>query len=298
MKLALIAERSHRAIIEHCKEMSLGIIDESQAVIVENPLIEGSVGLPLINTCVGVQALLKNPNLMNRFLESHEFTGSHPASYLYGFMTPNGFGTLMEFSYDTRFMSGGVGPSVGMAKGTGLACSEDVRAAFQSLSGVEGTLAEFGYMGEVLIGVGADFSFCDIHFGHHTGAFSLYTELSKHAPQKTYELCLGGAEKPELHTDRISVCTLLSYPPFPYNMTSPTSIRAPLGSERHLFRFLIGNSEVAYAAACGNYLAEAKRRCRRTTENCSKYNTDLQFRVDYGVNDKFVLMGDKVKQWS
>lgn len=295
MKLGLIAENSHKAICEHTKTVVVGIDDMTEAVIVENPLTHVP-DIESINTCVAVRNLLTNADLERQFLEQLDIKPSTAVSFLYGFVGPKGFSDLLEVSYSTRFMSGDVGMSLGFVQGTGIPTDKEVRNAFPQISKIEKALVDIEYSGEIVLGCTSDYTICDIKYGHQTGMFALFTELSVLPPQANYEWCLGRGEKCTLHPEGISVCTLLSNSPFPAPAVQPTTLIAPVGAERHLYRLVFNSHEVAFVSTWGTSVMEAKRRTRRTIENCVSFNPFLQYRIDYGYKEKFVFSQERYKK--
>ena len=295
MKLGLIAETAAKAICEHTKHVVVGIDELTEGLIVENPkTYVPDIGC--VNTCLAVRNMLIQPQLQEMFLGELGITGGSPVSLLYGFVGPKGFSDLLEVAYGTRFMSGDVGKSLGFVQGTALPVGKDVFTAFPQLLAIQEALKEIEYCGEITLGCKADFTLGTLRFGHNTGLFALFTELSQLSPQANYEWCLGVGTECKVHAEGVSVCTLLSNPPFPGVATTPSGVIAPSAAEKHLYRMIAGNQEIAYVATWGTTVIEAKRRTRRTIENCASYNPELQYRIDYGYKEKFVLSQDKYIQ--
>jgi hypothetical protein len=294
MKIGYIGDSAYRAVIEHSKEITLNINEDTEAVLVESAVMETPPDLPALNTCIGVRALSLNEELRDTFNDVHGLVPGYPATYLYGFIGVEGLSDMLEMTHSTRFLTGDVGPQVSFVQGTGIACRENIFLALPKLGNLVNSLIEIGYKGEIAFGITAGFEICSIVFGHLTLGFALYTELSVHSPQSNYEWCLGRNSGGKLHTTGISVGTLLSYPPFPYPSSQPISVKAPTMAEKHLYRVLYGLDEVAYTASWGEDIHEAKRRVRKTIDNCRNYNKDIQYRIDYGFKERFVLNND---QW-
>ncbi len=293
MKLGYVGDSSYRTVIEHCKEVALGVNEDTEAVIVESSMIEGPRDLPLLNTNLAVRNLISTPALQAEFHQVLGLVEGFAVTYLYGFMSKERLGDLLEMTYSTRFLAGEIGSQLGFVQGTGLACSSDTKMAVRQLTEVEGMLQSMKYRGEILLGVTRDYQICSLQFGHFTGGFALFTELATANPQAFYEWCLGEEEEPHLYEQSVSVCTLLSYPPFPYNTEVGFSIKAPSGAERHLYRMSIDRCEVAYSATWGKDIFEAMRRCRKTIDNCRAYNKEIQYRIDFGRRQKFLLNQEK-----
>ncbi|MDB4261298.1 hypothetical protein N9878_00385 [bacterium] len=295
MKLSVIARTAHRTIMEHTTSATLGMAAGVQGVWVEDPKEEVATELPVVNTCVGARNLLGNPELMKDFGDAYGLVSGTPVSYLYLVLSPTSNSDVMELQISSRFMTGNVGAEIGFVQGTGLSCGPEVYEAFPNLEELIDALHVIQYCGELLLGVTRDFQICRMAVGHCTGAWSLFTELAQQSPQDTLEFCFGKRKKCLLHEDRVAVSTLLSYPPYPYTDRSSFSVLAPCIAERHLYRFNVGACELAFVAAGGGSVAEARRRVRRTIRNCEKYNPEIQYRVDYGKFCKFLFNEEKYR---
>ena len=295
MKLGLIADNAHKAICEHTKSVVVGVDDMTEAVIVEHPLTHVP-DIDSINTCIAVRNLLTNKQLEEAFLRELEIKPACAVSFLYGFIGPKGLSDLLEVSYSTRFMSGDVGLNLGFVQGTGIPTGNDIRMAFPQIGKIEKALIDIEYRGEIVLGCTSDYQICDIKYGHQTGLFALFTELSVLPPQANYEFCLGKGDACTLHPEGVSVCTLLSNSPFPVPSPQPTNLIAPVGAERHLYRLVFNSHEVAFVSTWGTSVIEAKRRTRRTIENCVSFNPFLQYRIDYGYKEKFVFSQERYKE--
>lgn len=289
MKIGYMGERSYRAVIEHSKEITLAINEETEGVIVESALTEPPPDLLALNTCTGVRVMALNEEIRDNFNEVHGLSGGYPIVYLYGLLSPDGPSDFIEMTHSTRFLTGDIGPEVLFCQGSAVACDDSVYMAVPGLRGLINNLIDIGYRGEIAFGITADFKISAIQYGHLTLGFTLYTELSKHSPQSNYEWALGHGIGGKVHNKCTSIATLLSYPPFPYPVDKPMSVRAPNIAEKHLYRIQEGMHEIAYAAAWGDDVHEAKRRVRKTIDNCRNYNKDIQHRIDYGHKQRFLI---------
>lgn len=298
MKIALLATKSPRAILEHTKDVTLGLTASTEGVMVEECLHDIPDDLPVINTCVGAKVYMTSPEHRDLFREQAGMVEGTPVSFLYALLSPDSCSDWMEMSISGRFMAGDVGEDVGFVQGTALPCHSSVYDAFPKLASLVDSLHILGYCGEVVVGVTTEFQIATLSFGHCTGAFSLFTELSQQSPQENIEFCFGKRQSALLHPERIASCTLLSYPPYPYTDQEMFSVLAPRTAERHLFRFNVGCCELAYASASGCRIFEVRRRIRRTLDNCSQYNEKLQYRMDYGRAGKFVFSSERYMELS
>lgn len=293
MKFGLLAQTARDCIIEHTKNVSVGIDSATEAVIVENA---GTYvpNIKALNTSLAVRNMIAQPELERLFRQDVGIVEGVPQSYLYGFMSGKGLSEMLEISYSRRFLTGNAGPVLGFVQGTGM-LAVDAHAAFPTLAGVEQALVELEYLGEIALGCTKEFQICDIQFGHNTGFFSLFTELSHLAPNSNYEWCLGIGDACKLHEEGIASTTLLSLPPFPHITQTTVPLVAPPAAERHLYRTQVAGHSLAYATAWGLDVREVKRRLRRTIENCVAYNNELQYRVDYGHREVFTLMQERYR---
>lgn len=293
MKIGYIGDTSYRVVIEHANDIALNVTEDCRAAIVEDPSMAGPADLPTINTSPAIRGILSNEELATQFAESFAVGNSYPASQLYGFIGPTGLSDMVELCSDSRFLTGSIGPNLGFVQGTGICVDTDLYLAVPQLQNLTEAVVELGYCGEILIGLAEDYTICDIRFGHFTGGFALFNELMKGNIQDAYEWCLGAKKEPRLHRKGISVVTLLSQPPFPYDLTQRTAIRAPSGADKHMYKVLQGQAEIAYVAAWGIDIFEAKKRVRGTLEKCASYEKDVQYRIDYGYKQKFLLSQDR-----
>lgn len=293
MNIAYAGGCNYRAVLEHTRNTTLNVNEDAEAVIVESALMEGPPDLPVINTSDGVRSMMVSGSYAAEFQSLYNIHPGYPATYLYGFLGPTGLSDMLEMTHSTRILTGEIGPQVGFAQGTGIACEDDITMAIPDLSSLVEGLIAMEYRGEITIGITKGYGICELRFGHFTGGFSLYNELTSNNIQDSYEWCLGVGDAAQLHTNGLSVCTLISHGPYPHDLTAFSSVKAPSGAEKHLYRVCHDKAEVAYAAAWGKDIFEAKRRCRKTLENCAQYDKEVQYRIDYGYKDLFVLNNDK-----
>lgn len=294
MKMSINATSNMRDILEHTKSVTLGVSPSTTHIIWDDiyPIPLELRDRNHMNNSASIAKLLQNPEAYETFKTVFNITKGQTAFHLYGFIGPNGVGDLIEISAKHRFMVGDCGPIVPFVQCAGIACDSTIYDALPTLVGLLNGIQEIGYCGELLISCTESFEICDITFGHNVAGFALVCEMSKQNPQSFFEFCFGLTPTYALHTDRIAINTLLSYPPFPANTDTPFTILAPPSSEKHLYRFSIGRNELAYVCTWGLYVQEAKRRCRRTIDSCRNYYDLLQYRVDYGYKDKFYIMSD------
>ena len=288
MKLGFVGNNATKAICEHTTDIRLVIDELTEGVIVEHPSTNIN-DITCINTCIAVQNMIARPDLERAFFSELGIKSAISNSFLYGFIGPKGFSDLLEVSYSTKFMAGNIGPSLGFLQGTAIPATREVYQAFPMLSQIEQGLIAIEYAGEITLGCLHDYSICTILFGHQTGLFALYNELSQLPAQANFEWCFGKGEYCKVHENGVSVTTLLSNSPFPAPSSRRTEVIAPVGAEKHLYRVQFGAHEVAFVATWGKDIVEAKRRTRRTIENCVSFNPELQYRMDYGYKEQFVL---------
>ena len=296
MKIGILANTAPRALLGHMTNAVLGTPSDIEGIVVDHIDMEVPEGIPVVNTCIGARVLEHDDKVRAAFDEEAELSDGTPDAFLYGFVSPTGVSDLMEMTVCNRLMVGGVGPRCGLVQGTALSCSPEVYQAFPQLAGIFDMLHQIQYCGEISIGITRTFEICTINFGHCLGGFALFTEMAKQRPQLTYEFAFGKHDRCELYDERISITTLMSYPNYPYDNSVPFQVMGPNQAERHMYRTTSGACELAYAAASGEQLFEARRRIRRTLQNCRSYNDDLQYRTDAGKFQKFVFNVDKYKE--
>jgi len=293
MKIGYEGANTYKAIIEHSHGVEFGFNEQSTHMIVGSPLEDTKWDVPTLNTCKPVHKLLTNEDAITSFNEIHGIVEEEAISYIYGFISPSGLSDMIELTKHHRFMTGDIGVVSPFTQATGIAVDVDLYAAIPTLQEIVTTLVELGYRGEITFGVTEKFQITDVFFGTLVLGFALYTELSKKNMFNSFAWCFGEGDKPELYKTGLSVSTLLSYAPFPYSTREHIAIKAPSGAEKHLYRMYIENTEIAYSCAWGKSIFEAKRRCRKTIDNCTLYNSCIQHRVDYGYKDRFLLMAEK-----
>lgn len=297
MKISINAMSNMRDIIEHSKDITLGVREDTDVVLWDFPreIPQDLLDKVHLNNCPAVVKLLSKPELMKEFRSQFSFAEGNPSFNIYGFLSAKQLGPCVEMAVRHSFMTGDVGMYLGYVQNTALPCTEDMYLAIPNLKGIVEGLQAIGYLGEISFLCSSTFEVVDVVFGHQVAAYSLMCEMGMQHPQKLFEFSAGG-EPYALHQDRIAVNTLLSYPPYPYSTDVPFSILAPTGAEKHLYRYKIGMCELAYAATWGCDITEAKRRCRRTIDGCKNYYLNIQHRVDYGWKDKFFLNADRYKE--
>ena len=291
MRIAYVGDNAYRAVIEHSRGMTRHIEEDTEAVVVESVCSEFP-DLPTINTAQAISAMAVDPGAQEQFNRLYEIQNSTPVVFLYGFLSPSGLSNLIEISYRNRFMTGEVGPQVCISRGCAVAC-EGAELAVPTLPPLIETLVEMGYRGELAVGISKDFGICALYFGSFIAGFTLYNELATVPMDSMYEWSLSGGMAPSLHEDGISLFTLLSVPPYPHRLDIPSKVPAPAAAEKHLYRMSVGLAEVAYAAAWGLDIFEAKRRVYKTLRNCTLYDRDIQYRVDFGLREDFLISRDR-----
>ena len=299
MKINWVGRISSPAILEHTNTVDIGIRDGCDGIIVEDPLQHTPEGIDVINTCSAVKLLLLREDLQDEFYKKYEIIKKTPYVFLYSYFNGEKFGDIIEISYDTHFMSGGVGPRLGLIHLAAISCDSNVYMAFPQLEALRNALREIKYRGEITFGCTKDFTICSLAFGHNLPAFALYTELSQLSAQQNFEFCFGVQEVCPTHKESIAISTLLSNPPFPTQLKINTCIHAPGGAEKHLYRkFHTPEQEIAYAACWGTTAFEARERIYRVINGCSQCNPQLQYRSDVGRKATFLYNEDLWKQLS
>lgn len=288
MKLAYVGSSAHNAVIKHSLNITLGVREGTEAVIVEQARTEDIWELPTLNTSKAIRAMLEVESIEKEFNELYGIKDCAPTTYLYGFIGEKRTSDFLEMTYSTHFMVGDVGPNVGFVKGTAIP-AEDPLLAVPGLANLIEGLQGMGYRGEITIGINKGFEMCNVLYGTFIGGLALFNELSKGHIQDYYSFCVNDIMPGGLHKRGVAVVNLMSLPAFPMNLHVDEAPQYPPDAEPHLYRVKYQNVEVAYAAAWGTSIHEAKRRCRQTLENCTAVNPTLQYRVDYGHKEDFVI---------
>jgi len=294
MKIGLISKsRMLEAFIKHGNNCHIGTVRDDAGVIVDNPLEEVPTGIPIGNTSLAVKNLIGNSEAMATFrgllgLSELEQT----VSYIFALFNGTQFSEFLEISFSTKFMNHEVGPQVGFTTGIATKCTNEIYVAVPQLNKFQDILSkQLKYSGEVLFGLAQDYTISNVTFGHSYGPFGLFIESCREGFENCLHFMLGQAENCTLYTS-CALANLVSLLPFPvFAIGKPERIEYPSSAEKHIWKFPFANSEVALITVHGQYsIGEARARLRRTIENMLRYREDLQFRTDYGVNPKPMLL--------
>lgn len=292
MKLAWLGSVNTPAIIEHTKNVTQGCMPNCEGAILED-VLQAAPEIPVINTCIAAKNFMLHKTLRDEVLEAFGVIKHTPHAFLYGFFNGENFSDLIEISYKIHFMSHDAGPALGFVQGAAMPCSPAVYQAFPNLEKIRSGLADLEYRGEITIGITKNFQICSIAFGHFSGGWSLYTEMSTQTAQNNFEFCFGEQKECKVHENCIAFNTLLSLHPYPCKIKINTQIKAVAGAEKHLYRqWYTPEQEIAYACCWGNSISEARQRIYRIINNCKQYSPDLQYRSDVGRNCKFIFNTD------
>lgn len=298
MKIGYIGSKATPMVLEHMKNVEIGISNECQAVVVEDVMQAVPDDILSINTSIPIKAFYLRKDVQKEFYEEFGLVRRTPQNFLYTFFNGKKFGAIIEIDYSLRFMSCNAGPALGFIQGAALGCDSHVFDAFPTLRKLEEALSQLEYRGEVVFGITKDFNICDIRFGHFTGGFTLYSELAEVSAQQLYNYCAGDTDVCNVHMDGISICTLLSLPPFPTQLKINTKIEAATAAEKHLYRYWYTmEQQVAYVSVWGMHLQEARDRAYRIINSCRQHNSDVQYRADIGRRVSFIYNSEQVKKF-
>lgn len=294
MKIGYIGSRAVPTMVEHMKNIEIGISTGCEAVVVEDVLQAVPEDLIQINTSVPIKTFHLRADLQKEFFEEFGVVKKTPQNFLYTFFNGQKFGDFIEIDYSMRFMSCNAGPALGFIQGAAVGCDDTIYDAFPTLRKLEKALADLEYRGEITFGITKDFAICDIRFGHFTGGFALYVELSDTSAQNLYNYCAGSTPTCAVHKDSVSICTLLSLPPFPTELKINTCIQASPPAEKHLYRYwYTGEQQVAFVCVWGMNLTEARLRAYKVINTCRQHNSDVQYRADIGRRVSFIFNQEK-----
>jgi hypothetical protein len=292
MKIGYIGDSAYRTVLEHTNNITLNINEDTQAVLVEDPSIGGTIDLNVLNTSPAISNIMSDRGNKEKFYALHSIVDAHPVSYISGFMGREELSPMIEVAYSTRMLTGGIGAHAGKVQGTAIPVNMDnLHEAVPGLSILVESLQLLGYRGNIAFGTSSDFRICRLVLGHDTMFFALYNELATKTLDDYYEACLTGGF-PELHMNALAVATLVSSPPYPF-IEMASNIKAPPPAEKHLYREQRGLAEIGFVCCWGLDAHEAKRRVRRTLEKISSYEKEVQYRTDYGWKETFMLSSQR-----
>ena len=299
MKIAIVnSNGENKSVWDHTTGNELNQLAGCEGVFLDSPLLnDGSIELPIINSCIGIQNLLLDEKLREATFDSLGFIPAEKVNgnFLYCLFNGENFSEILELSTSMRFMTGGIGPKIPFAQGVGLKCSNTVYEAFPAIIRLREMLGRLNYHGEVLCQITPDYTISRAMFGHTYWAFAMFAEICKNSVQDMLEFMFGKIPTCELF-DSICVGNLVSQSPFPNIGLVNHMIHAPKGAEKHLWRVPRQGGEFAIITCHGGYLKEARKRIRRTLDNLVGFNDELQYRIDYGLRMSFVLEVKRYKE--
>jgi hypothetical protein len=272
-----------------------------EGLFLDSPLLnDGSINLPIVNSCVGIQNIILNEELKTQLFESMgiaqgQCRGNND-SCLYMLFNGEKFSDILEASYSERFMTGDIGPNVGFTHGAGIKCKSEVYEAFPALIRLREFLTKVEYHGEVLCNITPDFLMTNVWFGHCAWGFGMFSEICKSTTQDMLEFMFEKVDNCELY-ESICVSNLITNSPFPNRGLANRIIHAPKGAEKHLWRVPRLGGESIFITCHGSYLKEARKRIRRTIENLLGFDQELQYRIDYGLRMSFNMCKQEYKQF-
>jgi hypothetical protein len=284
-------------VLEHTRDITLNINEDTQAVLSESPNITGTIDLPVLNTSPAIVHMLSDRGYRDKFYALHGIEDAHPVTFIAGFISGTGLSPMIEVAYSTRMLTGSIGAHAGKVQGTAIAVDmSNLYDAVPGLHIIVESLQALRYKGNIAFGISKDFGVCQLVLGHDTMFFALYNELATKSMDDYYESCLSGVcEFPNLHTEALAVATLVSAPPYPF-IEMASNIKAPPPAEKHLYREQRGLAEVGFVCCWGLDAHEAKRRVRRTLEKISSYEKEVQYRTDYGWKETFMLSSQRWRE--
>jgi len=297
MKIGYIGDSAYRTVLEHTRDITLNINEDTEAVLVEDPRISGSIDLPVLNTSPSIAHMLSDKIYRDQFYKLHDIKDAQPVTYLAGFISSIELSPMIEVAYSTRMLTGSIGAHAGKVQGTAIAVDKNyMYEAIPGLQPIVESLQQLRYHGNIAFGISSDFRVCQLILGHDTMLFALYNELATKSMDDYYEACISSnCEFPELHMNALAVTTLVSAPPYPF-IEKASNIKAPPPAEKHLYREQRGLAEVGFVCCWGLDAQEAKRRVRRTLEKISSYEKEVQYRTDYGWKETFMLSSQRWRE--
>lgn len=299
MKIGVIpSQGTIYGLIDHLNNVQLGDTDVDALMVehVQTPLVDGK---SYINTSRGLQTFLVVDAVREPYLKALDYTPrAKEVSALYCLFNGKDFSDWLELSYSKRLMNNDVGPEFSFITGVGLKPNCVVEEAVKGIDALKQLLLDTEYKGEVYIGITKDYKICNIKFGHLYSCFAMFYEICENKRcDGVLGFLLGDTNECKL-SDHIVVSNIISKAPFPYMQKKTSSYTLPNITEASKQTWNISNKLCTYAliVSKGEYLSEARRRLRRTLYNMAKYDTELQYRTDYGLRREFVLSRERYKE--
>lgn len=295
MKIMLInGVGTINSLVDHCENVT-NKMEGADICLLEQPLLEYPKHLPVLNSNIGVMNYMLNDELRNAVLQNVVKVSGEPfESELFAIFNGENFSDFIEVSYSTKFMTYNIGPCVGFTCGTAIKVTTPIEEAIPQMKDLLNFLREIKYHGEISIGLSSNYCITGFAFQHFYGHFSMFCEMAVISPSEILSFMIGEQKSCDLH-DTCCVANLISKQPFPVPISSRVSprIAAPKGAEKHLWRLPLGFAEPVIVTTHGSFLKEAQKRLQRTIYNMLSYDSDIQYRTDYGQQNKFVLCKDK-----
>jgi hypothetical protein len=296
--IKIIGDGTEQAIITRASKIRVDVEDADFVFYCDNKDYMETKATP-INANVLVLRLMVDEKAQQNLQQLLDLSPKPTQNYLYALYN-KGFSQFLEVSYDSKFMTGGVGVDINFAKGAGIPVPEGMaEQAIPNLTNIEQCLNGSEYRGEVTIGISDDFQATSLQLSHSWGMFAMYGEIVKGGVSAMLDFLTKDSQVLTLY-DTIVLSNLISQFPFPVPIESSVRQRfvpANPGAEKHLWRMERVPYSTALVTTHGVSVGEAQRRLRRTLNNSLAYDSTLQFRVDYGVRETFTLMYDKSKDF-
>lgn len=292
MKVAIIdSTNTAKCVWDHAVGNSLNNLLDVEGIFLDEVMFNlPPTDLPVANSCVAIKNLILNPQMQKPVFDHIGVVPGESVSTVFALFNGKEFSDFLEVSFSERLMTQNVGPKVGFTTGVALKVGQEIYDAVPALIRLRDFLTRSEYRGEILIHLAENYLITDIRVGHFFGHFALFSELAKCSTSDLLDFIFGRLPTCSLY-DSVGIANLVSLSPFPSGSLYPQQIHAPKGAEKHLWRIQRGNSETVLITCHGLYLQEARKRVRRTIENICLNFPDLQYRVDYGYNARFVLAG-------
>ena len=239
-----------------------------------------------------VRLLSLDKSSHDMFKKEFNLSGNPSVSAVYCLIRKDGIvSPPVEIAFSRRFMNGEVGPQIGFAHGCALPVPQDsVKDLTDYLSGK--------YAGELAVEFDARKKPCKVSFGHMPHYMCMYAEFFSMKIDILLDwLTEGIDELPEMRKG-VAICNAVSSPPFPSPLPNE-AVKASPGGERHIWRVVIGDKNLALVTAHSDKIpsadshhspfAQCRKRLYRTINELRKYNDFIQYRTDAAYSLKFAF---------
>ena len=285
----LIGISRHCAEIQFIDELTDEAIESGHPVLVDNSVIQVPDGVPQFNTSPLSRLLALHPESLKEFEDSFGMTGAKASLTIFTMMNDSGHLPLVAIGYSERLMHGDVGPRLGFSHGAAFMCDDVTVLPSEVLEVLSFCVGK--YAGEIAIDIDENWNISRVRFGHQPQYVSMFSEFYGMQYGSLLSWMVRGEDLPRC-TAGLVVSALVSKSPFPYVSIPTGDIQADVQAEKHIWRFPIGNAQVALVSAHAEDTSRSRRRVFRTINRMRKYDETLQYRTDIAYRLNFGKLQD------